>query len=71
MALYKFTKAVLAVTGSSLVLIGGWYLSGGLDGAERNPAFWFGIFPAYVGVMLILISLAVKIEWFTDTRRFW
>jgi hypothetical protein len=70
-ALYKFTKAVLIISGSFLLILGGWYLAGGLIGIEPAPQFWFGILPAYVGVMMILISLAMRIEWFTDLRRFW
>jgi hypothetical protein len=70
-ALYRFTKVVLVTAGAFLLLFGGWYLFGGALGAERDPEFWFGIFPIYVGVMMILISLAMRIEWFTDTRSFW
>lgn len=69
--LYKFTKAVLIILGLLLLALGAWYLANGLLGAERDPEFWFGIFPAYIGVMMILISLAMRIEWFTDARRFW
>jgi hypothetical protein len=70
-ALYRFTKGVLIVSGTFLLLLGAWYLLGGFLGAARSPEFWFGVFPAYIGGMLILISFAVRIEWFTDTRRFW
>jgi len=70
-ALYKFTKAVLIVAGVFLLALGGWYLAGGLVGGGRTGQFWIGIFPAYVGGMMILISLAMRIEWFTDARRFW
>jgi hypothetical protein len=70
-ALYRFTKIVLALAGSFLIILGGWYLATGLLGGDRTGQFWIGIFPAYVGSMMILISLAMRIEWFTDARRFW
>lgn len=70
-ALYRFTKAVLLVSGILLLAVGVWYLASGLIGAERDLEYWFAIFPAYIGVMMILISLAMRIEWFTDARRFW
>jgi hypothetical protein len=70
-ALYRFTKAILVIAGIFLLILGGWYLAGGLIGGEHSPEFWFGIFPAYIGVMMILISMAMRIEWFTDARRFW
>ena len=70
-ALYRFTKTVLVITGAFLLVLGGWYLVGGLLGTEPAPQFWFGIFPAYIGMMMILISLAMRVEWFTDARRFW
>lgn len=69
--LYRFTKLVLVISGVFLLGLGVWYLAGGLLGSVHAPQFWFGIFPAYVGVMMILVSLAMRIEWFTDTRRFW
>jgi hypothetical protein len=70
-ALYRFTKFVLVISGVFLIGLGAWYLAGGFLGIEHTSEFWIGIFPAYVGVMMILISLAMRIEWFTDARRFW
>lgn len=70
-ALYRFTKSVLAVAGTFLIILGGWYLTSGLLGRDPSGQFWIGIFPAYVGSMMILIALAMRIEWFTDARRFW
>ena len=69
--LYRFTKTTLALAGIFLVGLGGWYLATGLLGLDRTGVFWIGIFPAYVGAMMILISLAMRVEWFTDARRFW
>jgi hypothetical protein len=70
-ALYRFTKGLLALAGIFLVGLGGWYIANGLLADDRTGQFWIGIFPAYVGAMMILISLAMRIEWFTDARRFW
>ena len=70
-ALYRFTKVLLVFSGIFLIALGGWYLAGGFIGSGHTADFWFGIFPAYIGVMMILISLAMRIEWFTDARRFW
>jgi hypothetical protein len=70
-ALYKFTKGILISLGVFLIIYGGWYVGYGLLQDPHNSQYWFGIFPAYVGSMMILISLAMRIEWFTDARRFW
>ena len=70
-ALYSFTKVVLVVVGVVLVVSGCWYLVSQYLEAPNNPEFWFGLFPAYIGAMMILISIAMKLEWFTDARRFW
>ena len=68
--LYRVTKSALAIAGSFLVILGSYYLSI-LAIGDHSPEYWIGLLPAYMGVMLILISLAMRIEWFTDTRRFW
>ena len=70
-SLYKFTKVALCVLGAVLIVYGCWYLVSQYLSAPNNPEFWLGIFPAYIGSMMILISLAMKLEWFTDARRFW
>ena len=70
-ALYSFTKVVLVVVGAVLVVSGCWYLLSQYLAAPNNPEFWFGLFPAYIGAMMILISIAMKLDWFTDARRFW
>jgi len=69
--LYRFSKSILILAGAFLVLYGGWYAVDGFLSSPGSSQFWFGIFPAYVGSMMILISLAMRIEWFTDARRFW
>jgi hypothetical protein len=69
-ALYRLTKTTFAIFGIFLLLLGCWFLTGGLLDA-RSTIFWLGLLPAYVGSMLLLFSLAMRIEWFTDTRRFW
>jgi len=70
-ALYRFTKIVLVITGIFLIAYGAYVLLSGFFLSPGNYQFWIGIFPAYLGSMMILISLAMKVEWFTDARRFW
>ncbi|MDG6905260.1 MAG: hypothetical protein JRN20_05680 [Nitrososphaerota archaeon] len=70
-ALYRFTKTVLMIAGAFLLIYGCWFIISQLITVPRNPVFWFGIFPGYVGGMMILISIAMKLEWFTNARRFW
>jgi hypothetical protein len=70
-ALYRFTKGILVLLGVFLIVYGAWFIGSGLLQNSHDSGYWFGLFPAYVGSMMILISLAMKIEWFTDARRFW
>jgi hypothetical protein len=70
-ALYRFSKYMLVVLGGLLITYGCWFLISQYLAAPSNPEFWFGIFPAYIGSMMILISIAMKLEWFTDARKFW
>lgn len=69
--IYGFTKKILLLAGTALLLYGIWFLISGFVASPENSSFWFGLFPAYIGSMMILISLAMKLEWFTDARRFW
>lgn len=69
--IYRFTKNTLLLFGVVLFLYGVWFLISGYIASPDNPSFWFGLFPAYVGFMMILVSIAMKLEWFTDARRFW
>jgi hypothetical protein len=70
-ALYRLAKLMLMAVGAVLIAYGGFILFSGLFLGPQNGQYWFGIFPIYLGSMMILISLAMKVEWFTDTRRFW
>jgi hypothetical protein len=70
-ALYRFSKTVLLVGGTILIIYGCWFIVSQFLAVPSNPESWFGVFPAYVGAMMILISIAMKLEWFTDARRFW
>jgi hypothetical protein len=69
--LYRFTKVLMVALGIALIAYGGWFFAINFIGDAHNLEYWFGIFPAYLGSMLILVSLAMKVEWFTDARRFW
>ncbi len=70
-ALYKFTKTVLMIAGAFLAIYGAYLIITGLFFNGGGQQSLFGIFPAYMGSMMILVSLAMQIEWFTDARRFW
>jgi uncharacterized membrane protein HdeD (DUF308 family) len=70
--LYKFTKSSMIAGGIFLLGYGAWWLVGPiLTQAASNPLWLFGIFPLYVGAMLILVALAMKADWFTNARRYW
>lgn len=69
--LYRFTKTALVIIGLVLMLYGGWFIVSQLMTAPHDSRFLFGIFPAYIGSMMIILSVAMKVEWFTDARRFW
>lgn len=68
---YNFTKIALLLAGFALLLYGIWYILSQYIASPSNPSFWLGLFPAYIGSMMMLVSIAMKLEWFTDARRFW
>jgi hypothetical protein len=70
-ALYNLTKAALLVVGLGMTAYGLWFFVSQYLKSPGNSDYWFGIFPAYLGSMMVLISFAMKLEWFTDARRFW
>ncbi len=70
-ALYRFTKIVLFLCGAFLIAYGFWIIVSGLFLSTYSSGYWFGIFPLYVGSMMVLFGIALKLEWFTDARRFW
>jgi uncharacterized membrane protein HdeD (DUF308 family) len=69
--LYKFTKSSMIVAGFILLAYGTWWLSFPIIRHDITPLYLFGIFPIYVGAMIILIALAMKQDWFTNARRYW
>jgi hypothetical protein len=68
---YHFTKGTLVAAGLFLIGYGGWDIINSFLLSQSGSHGWFGIFPCYVGAMLILISLAMKEDWFTNARRYW
>jgi len=68
--LYKFVRAAAAIFGAALVIFGTWELVSSLLANPRNLSSWFGIFPVYVGAMILLIAAAIKEDWFTNARRY-
>ncbi|MCL4518230.1 MAG: hypothetical protein M1587_03440 [Thaumarchaeota archaeon] len=70
-SIYKFSKGTLFAAGVFLIAFGAWYFVTYLISDPHNPQYWFGIFPAYLGSMMVLFGFAMKLEWFTDARSFW
>lgn len=68
-ALYRLSKTLLWVAGAVLIIYGCYF--GVSHFIEKKPLFWLAVSPIYLGSMMILISIAMKLEWFTDVRRFW
>ena len=69
--LYKFTKGAMFVIGIVLVGYGIWWLVDPIVFHLKSPLWLIGIFPVYVGAMLMLIALAMKEDWFTNARKYW
>ena len=69
--LYKFTKSAMFVVGIALVGYGIWWLVDPIVFHLNSPLWLIGIFPVYVGAMLVLIALAMKEDWFTNARKYW
>ena len=70
--LYKFTKSSMFALGLGLLGYGAWWISSPfILRVPAGPLWFFGIFPIYVGAMIILIALAMKEDWFTNARRYW
>lgn len=69
--LYKFAKGTAIVLGAGLVGVGLWELVTSLISDPGSSSSWFGIFPIYIGAMLMLIAAAMTVDWFTNMRRYW
>ena len=69
--LYRATRGVFILGGIVLIGYGAWYIAGPFITGAENPISWFGVFPIYVGAMLILVAIAMKEDWFTNARRYW
>ena len=64
--LYRLTKSSFIIGGIILIVYGSSdFFQPVVDG------HLFGIFPIYVGAMLILIAAAMKEDWFTNARGYW
>ncbi|MHB8565778.1 MAG: hypothetical protein ACYC7D_06135 [Nitrososphaerales archaeon] len=70
-SLYRFAKTIFASAGVAIIAYGIWFLGSPLLFSQDNPDSWFGIFPLYLGAMMILLSLAMKEDWFTNARKYW
>ena len=69
--LYRFTKTAMIAGGVILLGYGAWWLASPFVFHTSDSLYLFGIFPVYVGAMVILIALAMKEDWFTNARRYW
>ncbi len=69
--LYRFAKTILTLAGLALTAYGVWFIGSSLLSVQSKPDSWFGIFPIYLGSMMILVSLAMKEDWFTNARKYW
>jgi|GEM_PF-1738940 cytochrome c biogenesis protein CcdA len=69
--LYRFTKTVTFVLGTGLLIYGSWLLVSQRISEPERLSSWFGIFPIYVGAMLVLVGAAMKEDWFTNARKYW
>lgn len=69
--LYRFARVAVAFGGGVLVAYGIWLMMSPFFFPEVDPGFWFGLFPLYLGAMMILVSLAMKEDWFTNARKYW
>lgn len=66
--LYRLTKSGFIIGGIILIVYGSWDFFQPVVGGQLSL---FGIFPIYVGAMLILVAAAMKEDWFTNARRYW
>ena len=69
--LYRFTKTMLVITGTVLIVYGAWFFVDSLLLDPAGGAFWLGALPIYIGSMMIIISMAMKEDWFTNARKYW
>ena len=69
--LYRFTRATLVVAGVFLAVYGAWFLVDTFLADPENAGYWLGVLPIYIGCMMILLSFAMKEDWFTNARKYW
>jgi hypothetical protein len=68
---YRVTRSTFFAGGSVLLAIGLWYVASPIVYHVDNPLIALGIFPMYIGGMLVLLGAAMKEDWFTNARRYW
>ncbi len=68
---YRVARSCFFGAGSVLCAFGIWYSVEPFFYHINNPLATLGIFAIYIGVMLILIAMAMKEDWFTNARRYW
>lgn len=68
--LYKISRFIFVATGIILIVYGSSILSHLFLVANAGISL-IGIFPIYVGGMLLIVAAAMKEDWFTNTRKYW
>jgi uncharacterized membrane protein HdeD (DUF308 family) len=68
--LFKISRLIFIAAGIILIVYGSSILSHLFLGANAGISL-FGIFPVYVGGMLLIVAAAMKEDWFTNARRYW
>jgi len=68
---YRFTKATLILAGSFLSGYGVYFFVTMFMTERDDSSYWLGILPIYIGGMMILLSFAMKEDWFTNARKYW
>ncbi|HKW03936.1 MAG TPA: hypothetical protein VJN71_01435 [Nitrososphaerales archaeon] len=69
--MYKISKIIFIATGIILIVYGSSILTSLFSVGTSAQVSLIGIFPIYVGGMLLIVAAAMKEDWFTNARRYW
>ncbi len=69
--LYKLSRTGAILVGIVLLGYGTWLLVSSRLSDPSSLSSWFGIFPIYLGAMLLIVAAAMREDWFTNVRRYW
>jgi len=68
---YRFTRLTFVLAGLFLDTYGAWFFVTMFLSQRNEESYWLGLLPIYIGAMMILVSLAMKEDWFTNARKYW